>query len=120
MCCTSLYLRSSCIITGRGSDWSNFTERRCPRMSLDRRIRDGLQHSSSIVEPDVRRNLTTVRRKTHRAVLRQRAGLILLSAALVVGAVFATPGIVNFVQSVQHPRPGGPSPSPSSAPPQSA
>ena len=45
-------------------------------MSLDRRLRDGLQHSSSIVEPDVRRNLTTVRRKTRRAVLRQRAELV--------------------------------------------
>src|SRR5438034_228601 len=89
-------------------------------MSLDQRLRDGLQHSSSIVEPDVRRNLTTVRRKTRRVVLRQRAELVLLSVALVVGAVFAGPVIVNFVENVHLPRPAAPSPTLPSAPVPSA
>jgi hypothetical protein len=89
-------------------------------MSLDQRLRDALQHSSSIVEPDVRRNLTTVRRKAHRAVIRQRMSLAVLSVALMVGAVLAGPAAINFVQNLHLPRPAAPSPAVPSAPVPSA
>jgi hypothetical protein len=68
-------------------------------MSLDRRLRDALQRSSSVVDPDVGRNLATVRRRTRRLVIRQRATNALLAAAVVVVVVVAGPWVLDVIRS---------------------
>jgi hypothetical protein len=80
-------------------------------MSLDARVRDALERSSLIVDPDVRRDLATVRRKTRRAVLRKRVGLTVLAACMIAAAVFLGPRVLNVIRS-QRQRPAS-SPSPS-------
>jgi hypothetical protein len=68
-------------------------------MSLDRRLRDGLRRSSAVVDPDVSRNLATVRRRTRRLVIRQRATKALLAMALVATVVFAGPWMLEVIRS---------------------
>ena len=67
-------------------------------MSLDRRLRDALQRSSSVVDPDVGRN-ATVRRRTRRLVIRQRVTNALLAAAVVVVVVVAGPWVLDVIRS---------------------
>ncbi len=80
-------------------------------MSLDRRLRDALQRSSSVVDPDVGRNLATVRRRTRRLVLRQRVTSVLLAAAMVVVVVVAGPWVLDVIGSHRQPSAARPSPS---------
>jgi hypothetical protein len=68
-------------------------------MSLDTRVRDALERSSLIVDPDVRRELATVRRKTRRAIVRQRIGFTMLAAAAIVAAVFLGPRVLDVIRS---------------------
>jgi hypothetical protein len=80
-------------------------------MSLDRRLRDALQRSSSVVDPDVGRNLATVRRRTRRLVIRQRVTGALLAAAMVVVVVVAGPWVLDVIGSQRQPSAARPSPS---------
>jgi hypothetical protein len=68
-------------------------------MSLDKRVKDALERTSLIVDPDVRRDLSTVHRKTRRAVIRQRITVTLVAAALAVGAVFFGPRVLDVIRS---------------------
>lgn len=68
-------------------------------MSLDARVKDALERSSLIVDPDVRRELATVRRKTRRAIVRQRIGFAMLAAAAIVAAVFLGPRVLDVIRS---------------------
>jgi len=68
-------------------------------MSLDRRLREALQRSSVVVDPDVGRNLATVRRRTRRLVIRQRVTSALLAAAMVVVVVVAGPWVLDIIGS---------------------
>jgi hypothetical protein len=68
-------------------------------MSLDARVKDSLERSSLIVDPDVRRELATVRRKTRRAIVRQRIGFAMLAAAAIVAAVFLGPRVLDVIRS---------------------
>jgi hypothetical protein len=81
-------------------------------MSLDARVRDALERSSSIVDPDVRRELATVRRKTRRAIVRQRIGFTMLAAAAIVAAVFLGPRVIDVIRSQRAKPATTPSPSP--------
>jgi hypothetical protein len=71
-------------------------------MSLDKRVRDALERTSLSVDPDVPRDLSSVRRKTRRAVIRQRITVTLVAAALVVGAVFFGPRVLDVIRSQRH------------------
>jgi hypothetical protein len=79
-------------------------------MSLDRRLREALQRSSVVVDPDVGRNLATVRRRTRRLVTRQRIGGALLAAAMVVAVVVAGPWMLDIIGSQRQPPAARPSP----------
>jgi hypothetical protein len=76
-------------------------------MSLDDRLKSELDRSSRIVDPDVRRDLSTVRRKARRVVLRQRVIRTVAAAALIALAVFLGPKIVDVVRE-QRQRPAVP------------
>lgn len=80
-------------------------------MSLDQRLRDALQRSSAVVDPDVGRNLATVRRRTRRLVIRQRVTNTLLVAAVVAVAVVLGPRLLDVIRSQRETPPARPSPS---------
>ena len=80
-------------------------------MSLDRRLRDALQRSSSVIDPDVGRNLATVRRRTRRLVIRQRVTSALLATAMVAAVVVAGPWLLDVIGSQRQPPAARPSPS---------
>ena len=80
-------------------------------MSLDRRLRDALQRSSSVVDPDVERNLATVRSRTRRLVIRQRVTSALLAAAMVAVVVVAGPWVLDVIGGQRQPSAARPSPS---------
>jgi hypothetical protein len=68
-------------------------------MPLDDRVRNSLERASHIVEPDIRQDLASVRRKTRRLVLRQRIGYTLVAAALIVSAVFLAPKVLDVIRN---------------------
>ena len=68
-------------------------------MSLDKRVRDALERTSLSVDPDVPRDLSSVRRKTRRAVIRQRITIALVASGLVALAVFLGPGVLDVIRS---------------------
>jgi hypothetical protein len=68
-------------------------------MSLDKRVRDALERTSLSVDPDVPRDLSSVRLKTRRAVIRQRIALTSVVAALVALAVFFGPRVLDVIRS---------------------
>jgi hypothetical protein len=80
-------------------------------MSLDRRLRDALQRSAVVVDPDVAPNLATVRRRTRRLVIRQRVTSALLAAAMVVVVVVAGPWVLDVIGSQRETPAARPSPS---------
>jgi hypothetical protein len=84
-------------------------------MSLDARLKEVLERSSRIVDPDVRRDLVTVRRKVHRATIVRRVGAVVLAAAIMVGVVDIGPRILDAVGDRGTTRPGGPNNNPSAA-----
>jgi len=67
-------------------------------MPLDDRLRESMRRSSRIVDPDVRRELATVRSRTRRAVIRQRVMNSIVVAAVVVGAVSLGPRVLDFIR----------------------
>jgi hypothetical protein len=80
-------------------------------MSLDRRLRDALQRSSAVVDPDVERNLATVRRRTRRLVIGQRVTGALLAIAVVAAVVIAGPRLLDVIGSQRKTPTATPSPS---------
>ncbi len=84
-------------------------------MSLDRRLRDGLQRSSSVVDPDVPESLSIVRRKARRLVVRQRVGQVTFAALAVAALFLAGPRILDVVRSLRPVRPASPGPAVSTA-----
>jgi hypothetical protein len=76
-------------------------------MSIDDRVKEVLKHSSRIVDPDVRRDLVTVRRKVHRGMIVRRVGAIVLAAAITVGVVVIGPRIFDAVGDRGTTQPGG-------------
>jgi hypothetical protein len=76
-------------------------------MSLDKRVKDALERTSLSVDPDVPRDLSSVRRKTRRAVIRQRMTVTLVAAALAAVAVFLGPRVLDVIRS-QRQVPAGP------------
>ncbi len=79
-------------------------------MSLDRRLRDALQRSSAVVDPDVGRNLATVRRRTRRLVIRQRVTSALLATAMVAAVVVIGPRLLDVIGSRRETPAARPSP----------
>ena len=73
-------------------------------MPLDDRVKSALERSTT-VDPDVRRDLAAVRRRTSRLALRQRIGGGLLVVALIAGAIFFGPRIVDVIRSQRDTRP---------------
>ena len=71
-------------------------------MSLDKLVKEALERSSQIVDPDVRRDLSTVRRKTRRAVIRRRITVTLVAATLAALAVFLGPRVLDVIRSQRH------------------
>lgn len=71
-------------------------------MSLDKRVKDALERTSLSVDPDVPRDLSSVRRKTRRAVIRQRMTVTLVAAALAAVAVFLGPRVLDVIRSQRH------------------
>jgi hypothetical protein len=69
------------------------------RMPLDDRLKDSLRRISGLIDPDVRRDLSTVRRKAHRAVIRQRITNVILVVALGAAALYLGPGIGDVIQN---------------------
>jgi hypothetical protein len=76
-------------------------------MSLDKRVKDALERTALFVDPDVQRDLSSVRRKTRRAVIRQRITVTLVAAALAALAVFLGPKVLDVIRS-QRQVPAGP------------
>jgi hypothetical protein len=68
-------------------------------MSLDKRVRDALERTSLSVDPDVPRDLSSVRRKTRRAMIRQRIALTSVVAALAALALFFGPKVLDVIRS---------------------
>ena len=81
-------------------------------MPLDDRVKGALERSTSVVDPDVRRDLATVRRRTSRLVLRQRVGGAALVVALIASAVFLGPGIVDVIRNQRNEPADRPTPAP--------
>ena len=80
-------------------------------MSLDRRLREALQRSSAVVDPDVERNLATIRRRTRRLVIGQRVTKALLAAAVVAVVLVAGPWVLDVIGSQRETPAARPSPS---------
>lgn len=68
-------------------------------MSLDKRVKDALERTSLSVDPDVPGDLSSVRRNTRRAVIRQRIMVTLVAAALAAFAVFLGPRVLDVIRS---------------------
>ncbi len=71
-------------------------------MSLDKRMKDALERTSLIVNPDVQRDLSSVHRKTRRAVIRQRITATLVAAALAALALFFGPRVLDVIRNQRH------------------
>jgi hypothetical protein len=80
-------------------------------MSLDRRLREALRRSAAVVDPDVERNLATVRRRTRRLVIGQRVTRALLATAVVAAVVVAGPRLLDVIGGQRQPPAARPSPS---------
>jgi hypothetical protein len=73
-------------------------------MSLDQRLRDGLQRAAAVVEPDVPRGLWVVRRRARRLMIGQRAAAAILAVAVVAASVFLVPRLLDLVRGQrEHP-----------------
>src|SRR5260370_28430952 len=73
-------------------------------MSLDQRLRDGLQRAAAAVGPDVPRGLWAVRRRARRLMIGQRAAAAILAAAVVAASVFLVPRLLDLARGQrEHP-----------------
>jgi hypothetical protein len=84
-------------------------------VALEERLREALRRSSSVVAPDVRRNLTTVRRRTRVVVIRGRIVNALVAAAVVGAVVWVGPLVFDMIRN-QHATPATNPPSRSLVP----
>ena len=71
-------------------------------MPLDDRLKESMRRSSLLIYPDVRRDLSIVRRKARRDVIRQRITNTIIVAALVAAALY----LVRDRGRHRAPRPG--------------
>jgi hypothetical protein len=83
-------------------------------MSLDRRLREGVDRLTAGVDPDVERHLRTSRRSGSRRILVRRAAAVVGGAAAVAILAVAGPRVLDMPREA--PRPAGrPSPTPITA-----
>jgi hypothetical protein len=72
-------------------------------MSVERRLREGLERSASAIEPDVGRRLPEAIARGRRRRRARRASSILATVAVLVGIGFALPHVTPLVHGTQHP-----------------
>jgi len=72
-------------------------------MSVERRLREGLERSASAVQPDVGRRLPEAIARGRRRRRARRASLIVGTVAALAAVGLAVPQVTGFVQRVQHP-----------------
>lgn len=72
-------------------------------MSVERRLREGLERSASAVQPDVGRRLPEAITRGRRRRRARRASLIVGTVAALAAIGFAVPQVTSYVQRVQHP-----------------
>jgi hypothetical protein len=64
-------------------------------MPLEERVKDALTMASRSVDPDVRRELTTVRRRARRSAILRRSANLAFAATLVAAAVVVIPRVID-------------------------
>jgi hypothetical protein len=72
-------------------------------MSVERRLREGLERSAAAVQPDVGGRLPEAITRGRRRRRARRAGLIAGTVAALAAIGFAVPQVTGFVQRTQHP-----------------
>jgi hypothetical protein len=72
-------------------------------MSVERRLREGLERSAAVVPPDVGRRLPEAIARGRRRRRARRASLIVGTLAALAAVGFATPQVTGFVERIQHP-----------------
>ena len=72
-------------------------------MSVERRLREGLERSASAVQPDVGRRLPEAITRGRRRRRARRASLIVGTVAALAAVGLAVPQVTGFVQRIQHP-----------------
>jgi hypothetical protein len=79
-------------------------------MSVDRRIRDGLQRSATSVTSDLDDDLRHVRAQNRRLTIRRRAAYATFAVVAIVAVIIATPSVLRFADSFRQERPATPGP----------
>jgi len=72
-------------------------------MSVERRLREGLEQSASAVQPDMGRRLPEAVVRGRRRRRARRASSILATIAVLAGIGLAIPHVTNLVQRSRHP-----------------
>jgi hypothetical protein len=72
-------------------------------MSVERRLREGLERSASAVQPDMGRRLPEAIARGRRRRRARRASLIVGTVAALAAIGVAVPQVTSYVQHVQHP-----------------
>src|SRR5450755_526664 len=72
-------------------------------MSIERRLREGLERSASAVQPDMGRRLPEAIARGRRRRRARRASSILATVALLAGIGLAIPHVTTFGQRIPHP-----------------
>jgi hypothetical protein len=72
-------------------------------MSVERRLREGLERSAAVVPPDVGRRLPEAIARGRRRRRARRASLIAGTVAALAAVGLAVPQVTGFVQRIQHP-----------------
>jgi hypothetical protein len=72
-------------------------------MSVERRLREGLERSASAVRPDVGRRLPEAITRGRRRRRARRTSLIVGTVAALATIGFAVPQVTSYVQRIQHP-----------------
>jgi hypothetical protein len=72
-------------------------------MSVERRLREGLERSASAVQPDVARRLPEAITRGRRRRRARRASVIVGTVAALAAIGFAVPQVTSHVQRIQHP-----------------
>jgi hypothetical protein len=72
-------------------------------MSVERRLREGLERSASAVQPDVGRRLPEAITRGRRRRRARRASLIVGTVAALAVIGVAIPQVTSFVQHIRHP-----------------